>query len=218
MEVNLDVLLDGVFSCHSLQGDLNSIMWGISVGQYVVGVLWLNLLLQKICKDLEHWFPTILASYLSLLCVIWHAVALLSPYLLGLHCVSALAATTFSLIPTGFGITITEVTVLCPKMPSSWGSIFTGLKNRGFDLTSGWGHLDYSSWLDPCGPHFWWRDMPKWRPLGIHSSLKVSQWVQIPAWGYTLPTWLLLLHIKNPVGTKALYLLRFWEQRHLTNK
>lgn len=114
-----------------------SIMWGISAGQYVVGVLWLSLLLQKICKDLEHWFPTILASYSSFLCVIWHADALLSPYLLGLHCVSALAAITFSLIPTGFGTTVMEVTVLCPKMLSSWGSIFTGLKNAGFDLTSG---------------------------------------------------------------------------------
>lgn len=114
-----------------------SIMWGISAGQYVVGVLWLSLLLQKICKDLEHWFPTILASYSSFLCVIWHADALLSPYLLGLHCVSALAAITFSLIPTGFGTTVMEVTVLCPKMLSSWGSVFTGLKNAGFDLTSG---------------------------------------------------------------------------------
>lgn len=113
------------------------IMWGISAGQYVVGVLWLSLLLQKICKDLEHWFPTILASYSSFFCIIWHAVALLCPYLLGLHCVSALAAITFSLIPTGFGITVMEVTVLCPKMLSSWGSIFTGLKNTGFDLTSG---------------------------------------------------------------------------------
>lgn len=129
-----------------------SIMWGISAGQYVVGVLWLSLLLQKICKDLEHWFPTILASYSSFLCVIWHADALLSPYLLGLHCVSALAAITFSLIPTGFGTTVMEVTVLCPKMLSSWGSVFTGLKNAGFDLTSG-GNL--RSWLQLLTGSMW---------------------------------------------------------------
>lgn len=138
MELNLDVLLDGVFSCHSLQGDpllyyVRNLSWSVC-GRCT---LWLSLLLQKICKDLEHWFPTILASYSSFLCVIWHADALLSPYLLGLHCVSALAAITFSLIPTGFGTTVMEVTVLCPKMLSSWGSIFTGLKNAGFDLTSG---------------------------------------------------------------------------------
>ena len=112
-------------------------MWGVSSRQCVVAVLWLNLPLQKICRDLEHWFPTILASSpSSFLCVIHHAVALLSPYLLGLRCVSAMASITFSSIPTGFGITSTEVTVLCSKMLSSWGGTFTGVKNTGF-FTSG---------------------------------------------------------------------------------
>lgn len=113
-------------------------MWGASAGQHVVDVLWFNLLLQKICTDLEHCFPTILASSpSSFLCAIHHAVVLLSSHLMRLHCLSALAVIASSSIPTGFGITNTEVTVLCPKILIGWGGTFTGVKNTGFDLTSG---------------------------------------------------------------------------------
>lgn len=126
-------------------------MWGISAGQCVVVVLWLNLLLQKICKDLEHCFTITLDSSLFFLCVICHVVALLSPHPLGLNFLSVLAAVSFSSIRTGFGITNMEVTVLCPKTISSWVGTFTGLKKQA--LTSPVGNL--RSWLQLLTRSIW---------------------------------------------------------------